>query len=330
MNQPRDLAHAVLEGDVSRLAQALTLVERRREGFEELLAALFRHTGQARVIGISGPPGAGKSTLIRSLIELLARPDRKVAVLAVDPSSSLTGGALLGDRVRMTSLVSRPNVFVRSLASQGASGGLSEAAWDICWMLDAGGYDPIFIETVGAGQADQDIRLLAHTTVLVEAPGLGDSIQALKAGLLEVSDVVVVNKSDRPDGAVTAARMRQTLALGTHHSRTPGWTPPVLNTNALTGEGVEELWRRISDHHAQLRRTGQWQACERERHAHMVDALVNRAWRKVLAARLPPHRRARLLEEVAGRRLDPHAAAEELLRSLLLMEPPDPEAWEVF
>lgn len=317
MAAPDASAAALLAGDTRALARALSTVERQDAEAAALLGALFPRAGQACIVGITGPPGAGKSTLLRALAEHLLARARKVAVLAVDPSSAVSGGALLGDRLRLAELAPAANLYCRSLATRGAKGSLSAAAWDAVTVLDAAGYDPVFVETVGAGQNDLDIRALAHTVVWVDAPGLGDAIQALKAGLLEVSDLVVVNKSDRPDCLPTARRIQQTLRLGAvgraAAPAAPAWEAPVLTANALTGEGAPELWRQVEAHASFLDGAGLRAQGNRRRHARQVDALMAQAWQDVLSLFIAPSQRERALDAVALGRLDPHAAAWSLL-----------------
>lgn len=333
MPDPSAMARALLAGDTLALARALSLVERQGEAGEILLAELFPRTGQAHIIGITGAPGTGKSSLLRALAAHTAAQESRTAILAVDPTSALSGGALLGDRVRMTDLDTEAQVYIRSLGTRGSPGSLGTAAWDAVLVLDAAGYDPIFVETVGAGQNDIDIHALAHTTVLIEAPGQGDMIQALKAGLLEVSDIAVVNKQDRPGCHQTAAHIRQALVLGQDpvppEKAGDIWSVPVLTTNALSGEGVGPLWDQICAHARFLHRTGRRQTLEWQRQCHRVDALVARVWQETLAARLPAVRRERLLADVVARRRDPYAAARELLASLLLVPPEDGDAPDV-
>ena len=273
-------------------------------------------------MGVTGPPGAGKSTLIARLVAALRQRPQTVAVVAIDPSSPLTGGALLGDRVRMTDLTGDPGVFVRSLAARGGRGGLADVVGDFLTALAAAGFERILIETVGAGQDQVEVADLVHTTLVVEPPGLGDEIQALKAGLLEVADLFVVNKADREGAAQTAAILRQMLRLG---PRRP-WEPPVLLTTATTGQGVEAVVAALDQHRAHLLRSGEWSRVEERRAASTIRRLAQRRlWRRLEAA-LPPDRWTTLVQAVAARQTDPHHAADELLRALgLPPEEPPPD-----
>ncbi len=325
MTAPAELVPSLLAGDVRSLAQAISGVETRAPGFAELLAALFPLGGHAHIVGIAGAPGVGKSTLIAALAHHWAAAQGKVAVLAVDPTSSLTGGALLGDRIRMSDMALHDRIFIRSLATRGATGGLSHAVWDAASILDAAGYDPIFIETVGSGQSEVAIHTLAHTTVLVDAPGLGDSIQALKAGLLEGSDIVVVNKADLPGCTQAAGLIRQTLRLATPPTPPTAtgpdrarWEVPVLTSCAETGAGIEDLQSQLERHRAFLHRTGRWQTLEQARHQYMVDQLLVQAWQDLLTERISHQRKAQLMQAVQQRHKDPYTATRELLADLLL------------
>ncbi len=310
----------LLAGSPLALARAISQVERQDAAAEVLLAELFPRTGQGQIIGITGPPGSGKSTLLTALATHLGTT-RKIAILAVDPTSPITSGALLGDRVRMTSLAGAPHVFVRSLATRGAQGTLSAVTWDAVMVLDALGFDPVFIETVGAGQNEHEVRTLAHTVVLVNAPGMGDSIQALKAGLLEICDIAVVNKEDRPGSHRAAQQVKQMLQLGPAPAA-GAWSVPVLTTEALSGTGVPVLWERMRAHFAHVNGSGQSRLQAESRWAHRVDQLVQQGWTQALSHFITPDQRAQVLAQVHRQQLDPHSAARALLQRL--PKPPAP------
>jgi LAO/AO transport system kinase len=309
------LCDAALAGDRRALARLLTAVENRTPVAEAALRRLYPMAGHAQLIGITGPPGAGKSTLVAALIAELRRAGRPVAVVAVDPSSPITGGAVLGDRVRMQAYSTDDGVFIRSMASRGHSGGLSSATAAAAAVFDAAGFDAVLIETVGTGQSEVEVAATADTTVVVEAPEMGDEIQAIKAGLLEVADIIVVNKGDRPGAHRTAGQLHSMLADAPRESR-PGRPAPkhpeVLVTIAATGEGVPELLAALDRHRSAVVGT--------EGDATRMARAEAQIW-AVLSDRL--HERARsfeaapiagaLLRSVAANELDPYAAADRLL-----------------
>jgi LAO/AO transport system kinase len=315
----------ILAGDRLALARLLTQIENEQpEGFEAL-SGLFPHTGRAHLLGITGPPGTGKSTLVNRLaLALRSRTKEMVAIVAVDPSSPFTGGAILGDRIRMRDLSGDPGVFIRSMASRGALGGLARTTSAVVDALDAGGFGWILIETVGAGQAEVEIAHTAHTTLVIEAPGLGDDVQAIKAGILEAADLLVVNKADLPgaDKTVRALEASLELAPGTHqapeHPGQPGqpdqgWQPPVLQTAALLGEGVDKVIDAILRHRTYLAATGGRAGRDRERLRAEVLALLGE---ELLARFLSGRKDAPLgleLEQVFTRQVSPRQAVQSLL-----------------
>src|SRR5512143_3586349 len=277
------LTESVLNGDRLAMARLLTQVENLTADGRLALAALFPHSGKAHLIGVTGAPGTGKSTLVNRLALLYRGQQRRVAVVAVDPSSPFTGGALLGDRVRMKDLSGDSGVFIRSMASRGSLGGLAQATAGIVQVFDAAGYEIVLIETVGAGQGEVDIARLAHTTLVVEAPGLGDDIQAIKAGILEIADILVVNKADRPGVENTERALRSMLELAhpvqrryLHHGQAmtilahddpspDTWNVPIQRTIVTDGTGIPELVVEIERHEAYLRGSGNWSERERAR-----------------------------------------------------------------
>jgi len=328
------LAEAVLEGDRRALARLLTAVENRTPAAESALRLLHPVAGQAHLVGITGAPGAGKSTLVAALIGEVRRSGRTVSVIAVDPSSPITGGALLGDRVRMQSYASDDGVFIRSMASRGHAGGLAASSVAAATVLDAAGFDLILLETVGTGQSEVEVAAAADTTVVLEAPEMGDEVQAIKAGLLEVADIVVVNKGDRPGAQRTAAALRAMLSLtavaGPRHSgsvggggRDPGVErphpkrPEVLVTTATSGEGVPELLAAIGRHREGLGTAEGGIPVRRARAAALVWALLGDRVRQRLEHPDLAATTAAALDAVVRHELDPYAAADRLLAALV-------------
>jgi LAO/AO transport system kinase len=301
-------------GDATALGRLLSRIESSGDEAREALAEAFKAGGRAHVLGVTGVPGSGKSTLVSRLVRSFRSAGTRVAVLAIDPSSPLSGGAFLGDRVRMDDACADPDVFIRSMASRGALGGLASAALGALDALDACGYGTVIIETVGVGQDEVAIAKCSHTTVVVSPPGLGDAIQALKAGLLEVADIHVVSKSDRPESARTVADLQ---TLGAMSSKDEAlWKPPVIATSALTGQGIEELERAVRAHRAAQLSTEL--GYERERRMAEYRALATAEellHRRFAAAR--GGALAALVERVARREVDPFAAARSLLAHLL-------------
>ncbi len=299
-----ELLRGAVAGERLALARLLTAIENDAPGLRDLLAPLFAAGNEAHLVGITGPPGSGKSTLVNALVDEWLRRGRRVGILAVDPSSPYTGGAIMGDRIRMMEHAADRDVFMRSMASRGELGGLAAATWMAAAALDAAGYDPILIETVGAGQSDIEIARLAETTVVVEVPEMGDEVQAIKAGLLEVADLLVVNKGDRP-GADRAARQLRAM-LSTAGGRVTRKPPPILLTTGTSGEGIPALADAIEAHRAAAHSPEQL----RLRAGHQIGrALADLGARR--AAANPDW--AATVEAVAERSLDPMTAAERLL-----------------
>jgi LAO/AO transport system kinase len=306
----QDLIPRLRSGDRRALARAITVVETGGPPARALLAAAYPHTGAAHLVGVTGPPGAGKSTLVTALAQEWRRRGVSVGIIAVDPTSPFTGGAVLGDRIRMQALGGDPGVFIRSMASRGRLGGLARATADAMALIDAAGFQVVLIETVGAGQGEVDIARAAHTTVVVEVPGMGDDVQSIKAGMLEIADLFVVNKADREGADKVVRQLRAMLHLGAH---TPGaWEPPVLTAVATSGEGGAAIVDAAGDHLSHLRASGLASAraraaAERELAAAVQELAIERlrgpAW-DALAAR------------IAAREQDPYTAAEQLLDGL--------------
>lgn len=301
-------AAAVLAGNVRAGARLMRMLDDREPAATQVLRALYPHTGRAQVIGITGNPGSGKSTLTNRLIGHYRAQGKRVGVVAVDPSSPYSGGAILGDRIRMMEHAADPGVFIRSLATRGALGGLSRATNDVVHVMDAMGYDVVLVETVGVGQDEIDIVRTADTTVVVLVPGLGDDIQAIKAGILEIADVFVVNKADLDGAERTVADLRGLQMLLT---QMPPWLPPIVRTVAGRGEGVTELGERIADHRAFLQASPA-AAERRAARARFVVASLVREVTGDAAERWLDHSDAgrQLLASVVARHTDPFAAAE--------------------
>ncbi len=305
-------ARAGMPRAVGRL---VSLVDDQHPALREVMAALAPHTGGAHVIGITGSPGVGKSTTTNALVAELRRRDRRVAVLAVDPSSPFSGGALLGDRIRMEQVASDPGVYVRSLASRGHLGGLSVSAPQAIRVLDAAGFDTVLVETVGVGQSEVEIIRLADTTMVLLAPGMGDGIQAAKAGILEIGDVFVVNKADRAGADATVRDLRHMIRMG-EGTAPGGWRRPVVRASALDGTGVADIADAVTDHLAWLARTGTLRTSRTKRAGDEISALALAQ----LRARIGDLHAGGSLETLAARvvdgAVDPFAAADELLASI--------------
>ncbi len=304
------LAQRLLEGDKRALARAITLVENDDPAGWELVKEVYPHTGQAAVIGFTGPPGVGKSTLLGALTKLERERDQTVAVLSVDPSSPFTKGALLGDRIRLADHFLDPGVFIRSMANRGALGGLSEAALQAALLMDASGRDLVLVETVGVGQAEVDIIDHADTVVLVLMPGSGDSIQALKAGVMEIPDVIVVNKANHPLTDTMVREIKGVLALGPH----PDWPVPIIRTEAVRGEGIAELAEKLGEHRAYLEDRGTLAQRRRRNLMNEVLAIATFRLRRELEESVHEDDEVReLLDRVVARELDPASAATTIL-----------------
>jgi LAO/AO transport system kinase len=305
-----DLVEPLLAGDKRALARAISLVEDDDPEGWALVRDVYPRTGNAAVIGFTGPPGVGKSTLIGRLVRLARDRERDVAVLSIDPSSPFTQGALLGDRIRLTEHFLDPGVFIRSMASRGSLGGLSEATLQAALLMDASGKDEVYLETVGVGQAEVDIIDHADTVVLALMPGSGDSIQALKAGVMEIPDVIVVNKSDHPLTDTMVREIRGVLSLGPK----TGWRVPIVRTQASTGAGVEELAERIAEHREHIVAEGTLEERRRRNLRNEVLELATvRLRRRLEASVREDESLQQLLDEVVARRLDPASAAQRLL-----------------
>ena len=302
-----DLVKGVLGGDRRSVARAISMVEDGADGLAELSAGLYPHTGSAYTIGLTGSPGVGKSSLAAQLVQAVRQRDLSIAVLAIDPTSPFTGGALLGDRLRMQSHATDPGVFIRSMATRGHLGGMALAAPEAVRILDASGKDIVVVETVGVGQAEVEVAHATDTTLVVVSPGWGDAVQVAKAGILEIADVFVVNKSDK-EGAGEAARdLRHMLKMGAEMP----WTPPVVQTSAATGEGVEELWGAIEEHRKHLESTGRGQELRRARLLAEVEEMASQALKERVHAIVDGD--PKLGDELLDRSTDPYQAVGMLV-----------------
>jgi LAO/AO transport system kinase len=305
-----DLTEPLLAGDKRALARAISLVENDEPEGWELVRRVYPQTGKAAMVGFTGPPGVGKSTLIGALVKHAREDERDVAVLSIDPSSPFTKGALLGDRIRLSDHFLDPGVFIRSMASRGSLGGLSEATLQAALLMDAAGKDDVFLETVGVGQGEVDIIDHADTVVLVLMPGSGDSIQALKAGVMEIPDVIVVNKKDHPLTDTMVREIRGVLSLGPQH----GWRVPIVKTEASREEGIEDVAKSIAEHRSHIQAEGTLEERRRRNLRNEVLELATVRLRRRLREEVMDNADVQaLLDEVVKRRLDPASAATELL-----------------
>lgn len=326
-------SQAILDGDRLSLARLLTKVENNTPEGRAALMELFPHTGRAHLIGVTGAPGTGKSSLVNQLaLHYRKKEEKRIAIIAVDPSSPFTGGAVLGDRVRMRDLSGDSGVFIRSMASRGSLGGLAQATANITQVFDAAGFDMVIVETVGAGQSEVDIARLAHTTIVVEAPGLGDDIQAIKAGILEIADILVVNKADRPGVENTEKALKSMLELAhpaerifIHHGaamktdapkqKNPRtlWIPPIQRTISTEGTGIPELVEAIARHVAHLTSSGEWARRERARLEVELEALIREGLMNKFREDVPAAAYEKALESVILRKMSPIEAAASLM-----------------
>ena len=307
---PASAISVLRSGDPRSLARAISIVENRRAESSDLLKALFPHTGHARILGLTGPPGAGKSTLVDQLAKHYRKENQTVGIIAVDPTSPYTGGAILGDRIRMQDHYSDPGIFIRSMATRGSLGGLARTTADVTTVLDASGRDRILIETVGVGQDEVDIVRLADITIVILVPGMGDDVQTIKAGIMEIADIFVINKSDR-EGAERVER--EIRAMQSLEMRRDGWTPPVVKTVASEGTGTKELAAAIADYEAYIKRENllfqknmeNW----RERLVEMLrDAMLER-----VRAQIDGDSLDRYAAEIAEHKRDPYSLVEEIV-----------------
>jgi len=314
------LAAGVRAGDKRALARAITLVENSEPLAYEVVAELYPDTGKAYAVGVTGPPGVGKSTLIGALVRHVREEGREVGVISVDPSSPFSHGALLGDRIRLTDHFLDPGVFIRSMGTRGHQGGLAEATLQTLLVLDAAGKELVFLETVGAGQGEVEVIGIADTVVLVLMPGSGDSIQALKAGIMEIPDVIAINKCDHPAAKTMLNEVRSVLSLDSESE----WRPPIVLTDAARGENIPELWEKIEEHRAFLESEGRLEEQRRRHLAGEVFAVASaRAKSHLERAVADDPELRRLLDEVQSRRLDPLTAVREIMEKVFKVDSAD-------
>jgi LAO/AO transport system kinase len=311
------LTHTLIDqlraGDVRTLARAISVVENRAPGWSVLLKALFPHSGKARVLGLTGPPGAGKSTLVDQLARRYRKDKRTLGIIAVDPTSPYTGGAILGDRIRMQEHFADPGIYIRSMATRGSLGGLARTTADVTTVLDAAGRDLVMIETVGVGQDEVDIVRLADITILILVPGMGDDVQTIKAGIMEIADIFVINKSDR-DGAENVEReirTLQSLAI-----RSDGWTPPIVKTVASEGTGIEELVGAVSNYEAYLQQKNLALHKSVENWEQRLVEMLREALLEKARGHMTDGNMARYAAEVAEHKRDPYTLIEEIAEKL--------------
>jgi len=305
----QSVIESVRAGDARALARAISTVENHAPGWSDLLKALFPHTGKARIIGLTGAPGAGKSTLVDLLARLYRKEKRTVGIVAVDPTSPYTGGAILGDRIRMQEHFSDPGIYIRSMATRGSLGGLARATADVTTVLDASGRDVILIETVGVGQDEVDIVRLAYITIVILVPGMGDDVQTIKAGIMEIADIFVINKSDHEGAERVEREIRAMQALSARHD---GWTPPIVKTVASEGQGIEQLALVIAEYEAYLEKENRAQKKSVNNWQQRLVEMLRDAMLEKARAQLGDGNLARFAAEVAEHKRDPYSLVEEI------------------
>ncbi|RLF92038.1 methylmalonyl Co-A mutase-associated GTPase MeaB [Thermococci archaeon] len=312
-----ELIERLKKGDRKAVARLITLVENEEGKAREIVKRIYPLTGNAYIVGITGPPGAGKSSLLDKLIREARREGLIVGVIAVDPTSPFTGGALLGDRIRMQRHATDPGVFIRSMATRGSLGGLAKATNDAIKVLDAYGCDIIFVETVGVGQVEVDIVKTADTVVLVTVPGLGDDVQAIKAGLMEIADILVINKADREGADATYFELSLTLDFEAEKWERLGWRPPIIETIATTGKGVKELWEKIKEHKKYLESSGRLEEKRRFRIEEEIKTIASGIIASKVEASIKEGELEDLIRDVLAKRIDPYTAADRIIKEVM-------------
>ena len=312
--QMKELIDGIRDRRYRALAQAISLVERDDPRSERLLAEIYPMTGKARIIGVTGSPGSGKSTLVDALARHFRKSGKRVGIICVDPTSPFTGGAILGDRIRMQDLYTDRDVFIRSMATRGFLGGLARATNDVVDLLDAGGFDVVLVETVGVGQDEVEVIRTVQTNLVVLVPGMGDDIQAIKAGIMEIGDIFVVNKSDRPGADRTVTEITMMMSLVEEHS---AWVPPIVKTVASTGGGIVELSEALETHQSFLVASGELDRRNRERVRIRIETqLKERFMERAVGGTISKDAYSRLLDDVLEKKQNPHDAADSILAKI--------------
>jgi LAO/AO transport system kinase len=312
MSELQSLADGILAGRYRALARAISMIERDAPETDRLLASLYSATGSARIVGVTGSPGAGKSTLVASMAKYYRKQQKRVAIIAVDPTSPFTGGAILGDRIRMADLYTDPGVFIRSMATRGFLGGLAKATNDVVDLLDASGFDIVIVETVGVGQDEVEIIRTVQTNMVVLVPGMGDDIQAIKAGIMEIGDIFVVNKADRPGADKTVTEVTMMMSLVEEHG---DWVPPIVKTVASKAQGIDELDAAMEKHFAYLKTSGELDRRNRERVRIRIETMLKEKFMdRLIGGSVTRADYEQLLDDVLHKKNNPHDAAEGVLQ----------------